>query len=70
MSKHDEKLDHGSTVEHRIIGALDDKDLDKVTGGDKTVVLQHEKVTGGSTPTESVTFTYGGMQIDYGKQNP
>ena len=45
-------------------------ELAKVTGGDKTVVLQHEKVTGGSTPTESVTFTYGGMQIDYGKQNP
>ena len=70
MSKHDEKLDHGSTVEHRIIDALDDKDLDKVTGGDKTVVLQHEKVTGGSTPTESVTFAYGGMQINYGKQDP
>ena len=43
MSKHDDKLEQKSPAKPEI-SALDDNDLQKVTGGD--VVLQHEKVTG------------------------
>ncbi len=47
MSKHDEKLEQKSPAMTEISGALDDKDLDKVTGGD--VALTHEQVTGHAT---------------------
>ena len=71
MSKHDEKLEQKLPAKLEISGALDDKDLEKVTGGDKTVTLQHEKVTGHDEgPKETVTFEYGGMVVKYGKQNP
>ena len=43
MGKHDEKLEQKFPAKPEI-SALDDNDLQKVTGGD--VVLQHEKVTG------------------------
>ena len=46
MSKHDEKLEQKSPSTTEISGALDDKNLENVTGGDNTVVLQHERVTG------------------------
>lgn len=45
MSKHDDKLEQKSPAKPEI-GALDDNDLEKVTGGDNAVVLQHEPVTG------------------------
>jgi hypothetical protein len=45
MSKHDETLEQKSPAKTEI-DALDDTDLEKVTGGDNTVVLQHEPVTG------------------------
>jgi hypothetical protein len=45
MSKYDETLEQKSPAKTEI-GALDDTDLEKVTGGDNTVVLQHEPVTG------------------------
>jgi hypothetical protein len=45
MSKHDEKLEQKSSAKFEISGPLDDKDLEKVSGGDSTVV-QHEQVTG------------------------
>jgi hypothetical protein len=69
MSRHDEKLQQKSSAKTEICGALDDKDLEQVTGGDKAVVLQHEKVTGaGTAPTETITFVYGGLQIKYTNQ--
>jgi hypothetical protein len=69
MSKHDEKLQQKSPVKTEAVSALDDKDLERVTGGDKAVVLQHEKVTGaGTAPAETVTFEYGGLAIKYGNQ--
>ena len=46
MSKHDDKLEQKSPAKIEISGALDDKDLEQVSGGDSTVVLQHEHVTG------------------------
>lgn len=71
MSKHDEKLQQKSPAKTGVCGALDDKDLEKVTGGDKAVVLQHEKVTGaGTAPTETITFEYGGLAVRYANQNP
>ena len=45
MSKHDDKLEQKSPAKTEI-GVLDDNDLEKVTGGDNAVVLQHEPVTG------------------------
>jgi hypothetical protein len=45
MSKHDDNLEQKSPAKSEV-SALDDRDLEKVTGGDNTVVLQHEPVTG------------------------
>jgi hypothetical protein len=64
MSEHDEKLDHRSPAEHQISGALDDKDLEKVAGGDKTVKVTHDD----GSPKETVTFEYGSLQIRYTNQ--
>jgi hypothetical protein len=56
MSKHEEKLERKSPAKPEIrkgSGALDDQDLEKVTGGDK-------KVTGrdkGVTETLTLSFT-------------
>jgi hypothetical protein len=44
MSKHDEKLAQKSPAKPEISAPLDENDLDKVTGGDNTAVLQHECV--------------------------
>jgi hypothetical protein len=60
MSKHDEKLEQKSAVKSEINGALDDKDLEKVTGGDKASPKE--------TVKETVTFNYGSLQIKYTDQ--
>jgi hypothetical protein len=59
MSKPDEKL-------NQISGALDDKDLQMVTGGDKKVTWAHDD----ESPKETVTFEYGGLAIQYSQQKP
>jgi hypothetical protein len=41
MIKHDEKLEQKSPAKTEISGALDENDLDKVSGGDSTVVHEH-----------------------------
>jgi hypothetical protein len=64
MSKRDEKLDQGSSAAHQISGALDDQDLEKVTGGDKAVKVNHDD----ASPKETVTFTYGSPQVAYTRQ--
>jgi hypothetical protein len=54
MSKHDEKLEQKSPAKIEISGALDDKDLEKVSGGD--VALTHEHVTGQATGFATVAL--------------
>jgi hypothetical protein len=63
MSKHDEKLEQKSKT--AISGALDDKDLNMVSGGDKTVVKKAHDDEG---PKETVTFEYGALIVKYGSQ--
>ncbi len=58
MRKHDEKL------EHQISGALDDKDLEKVAGGDKAVKVTHDD----AGPKELLSLTFGSLQIKYSQQ--
>jgi hypothetical protein len=58
MSKHDEKLEQKSPAKTEISGALDDKDLEKVTGGDKASPKE-------TFPKETVTFNYGHLEIAY-----
>ena len=54
MSKHEDKLEQKSPATTEISGALDDTDLEKVTGGDAAVVLQHEPVTGQKTVSKGI----------------
>jgi hypothetical protein len=61
MSKHDEKLEHKSPAQHEISGALDDKDIEMVTGGDKTVKVTHKD----EGPKETVSFEYVSLKINY-----
>ena len=64
MSKHDEKLEQKSPAKHVISGALDDKDLETVTGGGKAVKVTHSD----EGPKETVTFEYGGLIVKYSNQ--
>ena len=59
MSKHDEKLEHKSP-KTQISGALDDRDLQVVTGGKGTVKAQE--------PREAVSLEYGGIIFSYSYQ--
>jgi hypothetical protein len=58
MSKHDEKLEQKSPAKTEISGALDDKDLEKVTGGDKASPKE-------TFPKETVTLNYGHIEYTY-----
>ena len=58
MSKHDDKLEQKSPAKPEI-SALDDTDLEKVTGGDSAVVLQHEPVTGQKKGIEITEYSFG-----------
>jgi len=62
MSKQDKKLEQKSPAKTEISGALDEKDLEKVTGGDKAVTPEHEKATGGC-PTESLTLNFTKIEL-------
>jgi hypothetical protein len=58
MSKHDEKLEQKSPAKTEISGALDDKDLEKVTGGDKASPKE-------TFPKETLTLAYGHINFEY-----
>jgi hypothetical protein len=60
MSKHEDKLEQKSPAKPEIrgSGALDDKDLEKVTGGDKASPKE-------TFPKQTVTFNYGHLEIAY-----
>jgi hypothetical protein len=62
MNKHEDKLEQKSPAKPEIrgSGALDDKHLEKVTGGDKASPKE--------TVKETVTFNYGSLQIKYTDQ--
>ena len=56
MSKHHNKLQQKSSAKPEFdndCGALDDRDLAKVTGGDK------------ASPKETITFDYGRIEYQY-----
>ena len=60
MSKHHNKLQQKSPAKPEIdndCGALDDRDLAKVTGGDKASPKEF--------PKETITFNYGGIEYQY-----
>jgi hypothetical protein len=58
MSKHENKLVQKSPAKTEISGALEDNDLEKVTGGDKASPKE-------TFPTESVSLSYGKIQWTY-----
>lgn len=60
MSKHQDKLERKSSAKSEIRkdrGALDDQDLDKVTGGDKASPKEF--------PKETITLDYGRIVYQY-----
>ena len=67
MSKHDDKLEQKSPAKPEIrkgSGALDDQDLEKVTGGDKA---SPKKVTSVG-PTEQISLSFGKLGFKYNEQ--
>ena len=63
MSKHEDKLEQKSAAKTEIkgSGALDDKDLEKVTGGDKA---SPKKVTGDTGVRENLTLSFSKFKSD------
>jgi hypothetical protein len=60
MSKHEDKLEQKSPAKPEIrkgSGALDDQDLEKVTGGDKAAPKEF--------PKETVSIAYGAIEFQY-----
>jgi hypothetical protein len=57
MSKREDKSKLKSPAKTEISGALDDKDLKKVTGGDKARV-----------PTEQLSLSFGKPEFKYREQ--
>ena len=68
MSKRD-RLEQKSSATTEIIGALADKDLDMVAGGDKAVPQRVKAAAQVEGPKETITFEYGGLVIQYGHQS-
>lgn len=62
MSKRDEKLEQKSSATVEISGALEDNDLEKVTGGDKANPKE-------AHPTETISLNYGQIEWKYTQQN-
>jgi type VI protein secretion system component Hcp len=58
MSKHENKLIQKSRTKTEISGAIDDNDLDKVTGGGKASPKE-------TSPTEAVSLHYGSIAWTY-----
>jgi len=52
-----------------VIGALADKDLDTVAGGDKAAPQRGKAAAQEEGPKETITFEYGGLAIQYGHQS-
>ena len=61
MSKQENKLVQKSPAKTEISGALDDNDLEKVTGGDKASPKE-------TFPTETISLSYGHIEWTYTKQ--
>jgi hypothetical protein len=61
MSKHENKLVQKSPAKTGISSALDDNDLEKVTGGDKASPKQ-------TFPKETISLDYGRIEWTYTKQ--
>jgi hypothetical protein len=61
MSKQENKLVQKSPAKTEISGALDDNDLEKVTGGDKASPKE-------TFPTETISLSYGYIEWTYTKQ--
>jgi hypothetical protein len=61
MSKQENKLVQKSPAKTEISGALDDNDLEKVTGGDKASPKE-------AFPTETISLSYGRIEWAYTKQ--
>jgi hypothetical protein len=60
MSKHQDKLQQKSLAKlgiNNVCGALDDQDLEKVTGGDKASPKEF--------PKETITLNYGSIAYEY-----
>jgi hypothetical protein len=68
MSKQD-RLEQKSSAKTEIIGALADKDLDIVAGGGKAVSQRGKSAAQDEGPKETITFEYGGLVIQYGRQS-
>ena len=61
MSNRENKLVQKSPAKTEISGALDDNDLEKVTGGDKASPKE-------TFPTETISLNYGRIEWTYTKQ--
>jgi hypothetical protein len=65
MSKHEDKLKSPAMSEIKGSGALDDKDLEKVTGGDKA---SPKKVTGDIGVRENLSLSFSKFKSEYNAQ--
>jgi hypothetical protein len=61
MSKHENKVAQKSPAKTEIIGALDDNDIEKVTGGDKASPKE-------TFPKETISLDYGRIAWTYTQQ--
>jgi hypothetical protein len=61
MSKRENKLVQKSPAKTEISGALDDNDLETVSGGDKASPKE-------TFPTETISLNYGRIEWTYTKQ--
>jgi hypothetical protein len=69
MSKQEDRLEQKSSAKTEVISALADKDLDIVAGGDKAVPQRGKAAAQVEGPKETITFEYGGLVIQYGRQS-
>ena len=66
MSKHEDKLEQKSPATTEISGALDDKDIEKVTGGDKA---SPKRVTGDTGVHENLSLSFSKFSSEYKAQD-
>ena len=66
MSKHEDKLEQKSLATTEISGALDDKDIEKVTGGDKA---SPKRVTGDTGVHENLSLSFSKFSSEYKAQD-
>lgn len=68
MSKQD-RPDQNSNAKLEVVGAVADKDLDLVTGGNKAAPQPSKGAAQDEGPKESITFVYGKLVVQYGHQS-